>query len=92
MSSQLSICIPERYWMPIECAPLDGTMVFLRDADGWVDVAVWDHGEWNCELGMAHEPTQYARLSISPPADRCASGCRLKAAVKEFSESTTPNY
>lgn len=52
MSSTLTISIPERYWRPIKEAPRDGTIMFIRNAEGVVDITCWDKGEWWSELGM----------------------------------------
>lgn len=70
MSAALTISIPERDWMPISDAPKDGTMVFLRDELGNVDIGLWCHFEWNCELGTLRNATQFAVVSIATRPDR----------------------
>ncbi len=65
MSSTLTISIPERLWLPIADAPQDGTMIFIRDENGNVDLAVWNNNEWNCELGMLEYPVQFVPVSIA---------------------------
>lgn len=64
MSSVFTISIPERMWEAMDDYPHDGTVVFLRDAAGNVDIGEMDRGEWNMELGNVSIPIWFARLSI----------------------------
>lgn len=48
----------------IETAPKDGTIVFIMDQFGHIDLAKWDNGEWNSEFGVCDEPEMWARFHI----------------------------
>ena len=71
MSSRFSISVPERDWMPASEAPKDGSIVFMRDDRGEVDLMCFDRGEWAGELGtLDGEYTHYAKVSIATGPDR----------------------
>tara|TARA_R110002072_G_scaffold21764_6_gene76797 strand:+ start:1627 stop:1833 length:207 start_codon:yes stop_codon:yes gene_type:complete len=48
----------------ISTAPKDGTIVFIMDGFGHIDLAKWDLGEWNAEFGVCDEPEMWARFHI----------------------------
>jgi hypothetical protein len=64
MSSQFSLSIPEAHWKPITDEHKDGRLVWIRGEVGNVDLARWDRGEWNCELGSVEDPTEVAAVSL----------------------------
>jgi hypothetical protein len=64
MSSRFTISISEREWSPIAEAPLDGTIIFIRDQFDHVDLAKWSNGEWAGEHGICSEPEWFATLYI----------------------------
>ena len=66
MSSTLSVSIPERYWIDIKDAPLDGSIVFVRDMNGHVDISRWSKttNEWNAEFGVCDDLTHFAEMHI----------------------------
>lgn len=48
----------------IETAPKDGTIIFIMDQFGHIDLACWDHGGWNAEFGVCDEPEMWAKFHI----------------------------
>lgn len=74
MSSTFTIAIPERMWEAMDDYP-HGTVVFLRDAHGNIDIGERDRDEWNTELGNVSIPIWFARLSIvGGKCGRCGRG------------------
>jgi hypothetical protein len=73
MASTFTLQIPESNWKPMEEAVKDGRLIWIRDDKGDVDLAQWDHGEWNAELGSVDEPVQFADVSIVGYPDRNGS-------------------
>lgn len=66
MSSRFTISIPERLWKPFEMAPRDGSIIFVRDSNGEVDLIAWDKGEWCAELGtVGGDAMEFAETHIS---------------------------
>lgn len=67
MSSEFYISIPERYWLDIKDAPLDGNIIFVRDSFGHVDLSKWskETNEWNAEFGVCSELTHFAEITIT---------------------------
>jgi len=50
---------------PIDSAPKDGSVIFIMDDDGTVDIAQWSLGEWNAEFGLCQSPSMWAEISIA---------------------------
>lgn len=64
MSSTFTLSIPESRWEPLSDEIKDGRLVWIRDDNGNVDLAQWDRGEWNAELGSVDSPVQFADVWI----------------------------
>lgn len=60
----LTISISENMWHDFGLAPKDGTMIYVKDADGNVDLARHDDRGWTAELGCCSGFTKFAKLSI----------------------------
>lgn len=62
----VQLILPSELWRPIRDAPRDGSIVWIRDARGNVDLAQWSHFEWSAEFGqMDGPPVEFAGVSIS---------------------------
>lgn len=59
--------IDEKYidWYPITEMPKDGTIVFIKDTEGNVDLAKWSFGEITSEFGLCNDIKYFSELSIS---------------------------
>lgn len=62
--SELKMIIPENMWIDIAFAPRDGTVIYVKDAEDNVDLAVYDDCGWNAEGGFCTNFTHWAPLSI----------------------------
>ena len=73
MSATFTLNIPERYWKPLDDEIKDGRLVWIRDDKGNVDLAQWDHNEWNAELGSVAIPVEFADVAIVGYPDKDGS-------------------
>lgn len=52
----------------ISTAPQDGTIIYIMDGSGHIDLAKWtwvmDLGEWSAEFGVCDEPEMWARFHL----------------------------
>ena len=69
MSASFKVAIPGQAWQPIEQAPRDGSLMFVRDSHGNVDLVEYDTDGWNAELGTLEDMVSFARISIATLPD-----------------------
>ena len=60
----INLSKPISDFAPIETAPKDGSVIFIMDDDGNIDIAEWSLGEWNAEFGVCGNPSMWAEVSI----------------------------
>jgi len=62
--SDLKISIPDSMWLDFGLAPKDGTIIYVKDSDGNVDIAQHEECGWKTELGCCSGYTKFAKMSI----------------------------
>lgn len=56
--------IPINEFQPIETVPKDGTIIYVMDDFGHVDLAKYDDRGWTAEAGVCSEFTAWARFHL----------------------------
>jgi len=60
----LKLGISENMWHDFGLAPKDGTIIYVKDSDGNVDLARHDNCGWTAEIGCCSGFIKFARLGI----------------------------
>lgn len=60
----LTVSISENMWHDFGLAPKDGTIIYVKDSEGNVDIAMFDGCGWTAEIGCCSGFTKFAKLSI----------------------------
>jgi len=60
----LTVGISENMWLDFGLAPKDGTIIYVKDSDGNVDIAKHDDCGWTAEIGCCSGFVKFAKLGI----------------------------